>query len=45
MRNEKFLLYPAAGDVDEDEGMTLKEILEMLASKLGYNLTKKASKK
>lgn len=38
---EKFLLVPAEGDIDEDDGMTLQEILEMLAEELGYTLVKK----
>lgn len=38
---EKFLLYPAEGDLDEDDGMTLLQILKMLAKQLGYKLVKR----
>lgn len=37
---EKFLIYPAGGDCDEDEGMTKEELLHMLADELGYKLEK-----
>jgi hypothetical protein len=37
---EKFLLYPAEGDIDEDEGLTRQEMLQMLARELGYTLVK-----
>lgn len=30
MSNEKFLLVPAAGDIDEDEGQTLRQIYDQL---------------
>ncbi len=39
--NNKYLLCPAEGDIDEDEGLTLNEMLEMLALQLGYDLVKK----
>jgi len=37
---EKFLLAFATGDIDEDEGMTKREILGLLAVELGYTLVK-----
>ena len=41
MSESKFLLYPADGDIDEDEGMTIQEMLVMLAEMQGYDLVKK----
>jgi hypothetical protein len=38
---DTWLLCPAAGDIDEDEGLTKEEILRMLAEELGYKLEKK----
>ena len=40
MDEEKFLIYPAGGDCDEDEGMTKEGLLRMLADELGYKLEK-----
>ena len=41
MDEEKFLLFPAVGEIDEDDGLTLEEMLKMLAAQLGYVVTKK----
>lgn len=35
----KWLLQPAHGDIDEDDGLTKTEILFMLAEELGFDLT------
>lgn len=40
MMTDKYLLYPAEGDTDEDEGMTKEEIMRMLADELGYFVVK-----
>jgi hypothetical protein len=39
--SDKYLLYPADGDTDEDEGMTKLELLQMLAQEEGYTLAKR----
>jgi hypothetical protein len=36
---DKWLLTPAAGDDDEDEGMTKEDLFHMLAEELGYSVT------
>ena len=36
---DKWLLYPAEGDIDEDAGLTKTEILFGLAEELGFDLT------
>jgi hypothetical protein len=41
MTEELYLLYPANGDIDEDEGMTELEILFMLAKKYDYYLVRR----
>lgn len=38
----KYLLVPATGDIDEDEGMTKRQLLFMLAGEQGYTLSKGA---
>ncbi|MCW8918934.1 MAG: hypothetical protein OQL08_08995 [Gammaproteobacteria bacterium] len=46
MQQERFLLIPADGDIDEDEGLTKAEILGMLGRELlsnGDTTEKKAS--
>jgi hypothetical protein len=40
MTKKLFLSLHSEGGIDEDEGMTELEILEMLAKKLGYILVK-----
>jgi hypothetical protein len=38
MNEDKFLLTPAAGHVDEDDGLTLREHAELIAADLGMVL-------
>lgn len=40
MKHETWLLYPAGGDIDEDDGLTKEQLLKELADELGYVLTR-----
>ena len=39
--NTKWLLYPADGDIDEDDGMTKEQLMRLLAEELDFRVEKK----